>query len=144
MIFIYQVLKQIRISKSYHANAIAKRLGLTEVQLRVYENSFKLIDASLLTRWLDELDIVSVDHAWYIQKHKREYAYMAITDNLIYQISHPQSKDLIAKLADILVFSDAINIPMLCTQLQKHTLPHILPRPRSADIAMDDIKDSDK
>tara|TARA_R110000868_G_scaffold390677_3_gene660418 strand:+ start:492 stop:920 length:429 start_codon:yes stop_codon:yes gene_type:complete len=142
MIYIYQILKQIRTARQYHANAIAKRLRLSDTQFREYESKFKLIPSSLLSNWLDELDVVPMDHSWYIQRHKREYIYQLLAEHIA--VPSDIGNDLIAKMADVLVFYDNIDISSVCTQLQRHTLPHILPRPRSAEIAMDDIKDSDK
>jgi len=142
MIYIYQILRQIRLDRQYHANAIAKRLRLSDVQFREYESKFKQIHGSLLSNGLDELDVVPMDHSWFIQRHKREFIYQSLSEHIA--VPTPQGKNLVAKIADILVFYDSIDISLLCSQLQRHTLPHILPRPRVAEIAMDDIKDSDK
>lgn len=141
MIYIYQILRQIRVMRQYNANAIAKNLQLNTKTFNEYETKLKLITNDLMTRWLTELDISDDDHHWYHQKHKREYV-----THLLLQHLHsptPQGKELIARVADILVFADKIDISTLSIQLQKHVMSHIAYRPRSAEIAIDILKDED-
>lgn len=142
MIYVYQLLRQVRLDNKYNANAIAKRLGITDKEFRDYESRFQLIPGSILSDWLDEIDIPSADHAWYIQRHKREYVYNTLSQNIT--TTTDKGNVLLAKLADVLVFFEHIDISLVSSQLTVHTLPHILPKPRSADIATDNIKDSDK
>jgi|JI10StandDraft_1071094.scaffolds.fasta_scaffold354725_3 transcriptional regulator with XRE-family HTH domain len=141
MIYIYQVLKQIRIMRQYNANAIAKNLGLQVKAFSEYESKLKLIPTDLMTRWLTELDISDADHHWYQQKHKREYVTHLLSQHL--HSPTPQGKELIARVADILVFADKIDISAITVQLQKHVMSHIAYRPRSAEVAIDILKDED-
>lgn len=139
MIYVHQILKQIRIDNQYNANAIAKILQVTIKQFSDYETSFRRIPKQLLTAWLLALDISDKDHAWYIQKHNREYILAELQ-----KLSLTVPDQLLTKIADVLVFNKLIDISTLTAHLEKLTLPYVTYKPRSADIASDRIKDRDK
>jgi transcriptional regulator with XRE-family HTH domain len=139
MIYIYQILKQIRLDNQYNANAIAKLLDISVKDFSRYESDFRPIPRPVLTLWLDSLDIPKQDHKWYIQKHAREYVYEQLK---ILPLDVPDQ--LLTKIADVLVFNKTIDISNIVAYLDKHTLPLVLYKPRSADIASDRIKDNDK
>lgn len=137
---IYQILKQIRLDNGYHAKAIAKLLNLTTKQFTAYETSYKEIPSSLLQQWIKHLDIPPQDHPWYIQRNHREYVMQRLS------LSFPfLSKIWVKRLADVIVFHLWIEQKdLLQSQILKQTLSHIIRMPRSADVAMDKIKDADK
>ena len=139
MIYVYQILRQIRLDKKYNANAIATRLHLSEVRFHKLESTFTVLYNPLLTDWLDQLDISSSEHPWYIQKNEREFYYTVLRKNF------PQLPEkFLERIADTLAFYKNIpNKQDLDANLMRHTISHILLRPRSADVAMDHIKDSD-
>lgn len=140
MIYVYQILRQIRLDKKYNANAIATRLHLSERRFSKLESTFTVLYNPLLTDWMEQLDISSTDHPWYIQKNEREFYYTVLRKNF------PQlPKQFIERIADTLAFyKDIPHKQDLDANLVRHTISHILLRPRSADVAMDHIKDEDK
>ena len=142
MIYIYQILRQIRIMRQYNANAIAHRINVPRHKFRDYESKFIYLPTEILTNWLTELDIPEVDHPWFIQRHKREYLYNRLSEFL--SSPNDAGKELIIRIADILVFSDRVDISKINIELQKQVMPHLLHRPRSAEAAIDAIKDEDK
>lgn len=138
MIFLHQILRQIRLDKQFNANAVAKILKLDDKTFHTYETKVKNISDDLMHKWLDALEVPTMDHAWFIQRNKRELYYSILKENT----SAPS--EIITKLADVLAFREQIDVAELCAQIAKKTLPLILLRPRSADIAIDNIRESDK
>ena len=137
MIYVYQILKHIRISKGFKQNAIASRIKLSDRAFSMIENKFVRIPEPTLRAWIVELEIPKLEVDWYVQKHKREVAYDALKESL------PQiPKPVLQPLADLIALSNKINNNELSASILKHTLPLILPRPRTADAAMDEIHDN--
>lgn len=138
MIYVYQILKQIRLNNQYNANSIAPILHVSAERFRKLENEFSVLFPPLLISWLIALDIHPREHDWYLQKNEREYAYVVLAKNF------PNiPKQVLERIADILTFFNKIQGKQdLDNSLMKFTLPHILLRPRSADVVMDQIKDA--
>jgi len=135
MIYVFQILRRIRLDKQYNANAIAKNLNVSEKWLRNYEDEFHPLPPNLLDDWLKVLDISIQDKPWFIQKHEREK---------VYHILYSELKDsvppiLLERVSDVLALRELIDISHIETLMQRHTLNHILYRPRSAEVAIDNI-----
>lgn len=135
MIYVFQILKRIRLDKQYNANAISKGLGVSEKWLRNYETEFHVLPPDTLYNWLKILDISNQDIAWFVQKHEREKVYHILYSELRNTIP----TILLERVSDLLALRDLIDISIIENKIQRHTLPHILYRPRIAEIAIDHI-----
>lgn len=136
MIYVYQILRQIRLNNSYISKSIARDMNISEDKFRKLEASFSTIPTPLLTNWLQAVGVPKADYEWYKQKHSREIKYQILIRSIT---GVPFS--LLERIADVLALNTHLKTQHIEAELRQHTMPYLLIRPRSAEVSIEDIKE---
>lgn len=135
MIFVYQILKEIRKDNKYSQEALAGRIGVSTSYMADLEKKFLPIKYTMLEKWLGFLDIPKDDHLWYLQKHGREKIKMELLKR------YPDADSMfISRIADALFFRDHIDKFQLIHLIHETTLTCLLKAPRQADNILDRLR----
>lgn len=134
MIMIYQILKQIRLSKDYSIRYLADTLSQSDRRITESEQIWKKLSDDRLLAWLKALDIPMEDFPWFLCQHSKEIHFKDL------------SPLLPIKLRLVLASHLSTNIDLsnectdkVCSIIQQETIKLLPKRPRSADNAIDVI-----
>jgi transcriptional regulator with XRE-family HTH domain len=129
MIYVYQILKQIRKNNKYKRSAVAGRMGLTDARLAKLESEWRHIQRELPS-WLDHLDVPKQDHEWFFQQHDREK---------IYQVIRPvcPDPDLALRLSDCIALP--VNEQLIKNTILKSTLHILKVQPRQVENVIEEL-----
>lgn len=134
MIMIYQILKQVRISKDYSVKHISTALNQSDRRTNESEQIWKKLSDEVLLRWLKALDIPMEDWGWFLCQHSREIHFKELSPLLPLKLrlvlaSHMSTNYNLTEVC----------VDKICSLIQQETIKLLPKRPRSADNAIDII-----
>lgn len=134
MIYVYQILKQIRLRLDYSPVYVREKMGKSARRFNELESQFVILPVEYLRKWLDALDISLEDQEWFVTQHWREINFTHLP------VALPVTLRL--ALATLLTVPESVSedtISRVNALINAETLKALVKRPRCADIVIDSI-----